>query len=199
MGRPRKEERPEDTMVLLLRAAEDQFGANGFRNTRLGDIAAAVGIRRSSLLYHFGSKEKLHAEVVKRAFAELRDVIMRSAIVSGEPEEQLSSVVGGLLDFGRERPGLACVVLRQLVDPRGTGRDQIATEFGGVIDGLEQVVSGISRGRLPEGYPIRSAILQLMTSYLVRVACGETGERLWRGEQEIQLLARTLLLGSAEN
>ena len=99
MGRPRKEERPEDTVKLLLRAAEDAFGSNGFRDTRLGDIAETVGIRRSSLLYHFGSKEKLHSMVVETAFSQLNNVLISAMNPEGTLEEQLDGLVDSLLEF----------------------------------------------------------------------------------------------------
>ena len=194
MGRPRKEDRPEDTVKLLLRAAEDAFGAQGFRDTRLGDIAAQVGIRRSSLLYHFGSKENIHSMVVERAFTELRQVLA-SAVAPGESlEVQLDLLVDCLLNFAVERPGLVCVILRQMVDPRGEGHSQIGSEFGGLIDAVEMMFRGMAGARLRAEFPLRAAILQLITAYLVRHASGELADDLWGEIDQTKALARHLLL-----
>ena len=194
MGRPRKEDRPEDTVKLLLRAAEDAFGASGFRDTRLGDIAEEVGIKRSSLLYHFGSKEKLHSMVVETVFSELGQVLMTAVNPTATLEVQLDELVDCLLSFALERPGLVCVILRQMVDPRGEGREQISSEFSGLVDAIEQVFRGMAGSRLREAFPLRAAILQLITSYLVRVASGQLATTLWGETDQTKVLARHLLL-----
>ena len=194
MGRPRKEDRPEDTVKLLLRAAEDAFGSNGFRDTRLGDIAAEVGIRRSSLLYHFGSKEKLHSMVVERAFKELQQVLISAMNPSATLEVQLDGLVDCLLTFAVERPGLVCVILRQMVDPRGEGREQIGSEFAILVNAVEQMYRGMAGSRLRDDFPVRAAILQLMTSYLVRVASGQLATTVWGETDQTKILARHLLL-----
>lgn len=194
MGRPRKEERPEDTVKLLLRAAEDAFGANGFRDSRLGDIAETVGIRRSSLLYHFGSKEKLHSMVVETAFTELNNVLISEINPTGTLEEQLDGLVGCLLEFAVERPGLVCVILRQMVDPRGEGRAQIGSAFTALVDAVETMYRAMAGTRLRETFPVRGAIVQLMTSYLVRVASGQLASAVWGEHDHTKVLARHLLL-----
>jgi TetR/AcrR family transcriptional regulator len=194
MGRPRKEERPEDTVKLLLRAAENAFGANGFRDTRLGDIAETVGIRRSSLLYHFGSKEKLHSMVVETAFTELNNVLISAMNPEGTLEEQLDGLVDCLLEFAVDRPGLVCVILRQMVDPRGEGREQIGSAFIALVDAVETLYRSMVGTRLRETFPVRAAIVQLMTSYLVRVASGQLAAAVWGEGDHTKVLARHLLL-----
>jgi len=195
MGRPRKEERPEDTVLLLLRAAEEAFGSNGFRETRLGDIAEAVGIRRSSLLYHFGSKEKLHSAVVDRAFKEMREVIASSITLESDAGLQLDALVDGLLEFAKERPGLVRVILRQMVDPRGANRDQIADEMSTLVTSLEQIFRGVAAEQLDEDFPLNQAILQIISGYLVKAASVDLGSQLWGSQDHTRALAHALLLG----
>lgn len=194
MGRPRKVDRPEAIGGVILRAAEAAFGADGFRDARLGDIAAAAGIRRSSLLYHFKSKDELYAAVVERAFAELSEVVAGSLGQGADAEAQLDAILDALLRFADERPGLVCVVLRELVDPRGGHRDRVADAFGGLIDGLEAAFVGLAGARVRDGFPVRGAILQIVCAYLVRVASGGLGVRLWGGRDDTRALARALLL-----
>lgn len=194
MGRPRKEDRPEAIGGVILRAAEAAFGESGYRDTRLGDIAAEAGIRRSSLLYHFKSKDNLYATVVDRAFAEITEVVA-GAIGQGETaEDQLDAILDALLAFARERRGLVSVVLRELVDPRGGHRDQVSTAFGSLIDSLSAAFVGLAGDRLNPAFPVRSAILQIVCAYLVRAASGEMGDRLWQDREDTRALARALLL-----
>lgn len=194
MGRPRKEDRPEAISLVILRAAEAAFGSEGYRDARLGDIAAEAGIRRSSLLYHFKSKDNLYKAVVDRAFSELQEVVVRSVGQGETAEAQLDAILDGLLAFADERPGLVCVVLRELVDPRGGARDQVADAFGGLITALSQAFVGLAGERMAPGFPVRSAILQIVCAYLVRVASGQLGDRLWAEQDDTRALARALLL-----
>jgi AcrR family transcriptional regulator len=56
----------------LLEAAIDHFGRNGIGDTSLRGIAAAVGTSHRMLIYHFGSREGLLAEVTREVEARQR-------------------------------------------------------------------------------------------------------------------------------
>ena len=112
MGRPRKDASREATDLRVLKAAEASFGSLGFRNTRLEDIAERAGIRRSSLLYHFGSKESLYEQVVDRAFDEILGALASALMAEGSYEERLTSVVERLQATAEERKGAVAVILR---------------------------------------------------------------------------------------
>ena len=93
MGRPLASAAATATPERLLDAAEQCF-AQGYDAARLEDIAAAAGIRRPSLLYHFASKDDLYAAVVRRTFARLGaallSVMSHSSARQGRP---VSSVI----------------------------------------------------------------------------------------------------------
>ena len=51
---------------LILRAAMNRFGATGYDQTRLEDIAADAGVTKPILYRHFGSKKGLYLAVLDR-------------------------------------------------------------------------------------------------------------------------------------
>ncbi|MCA9621499.1 MAG: TetR/AcrR family transcriptional regulator, partial [Myxococcales bacterium] len=194
MGRPRKDAFDEATEVRVLRAAEEIFGERGYRAARLEDIAAVAGIRRPSLLYHFGSKGELYARVVKRAFVSLRELVLQSIAAGGDYSARISAVVSALLRFEAGNRRLVQVLFRELVDPEAEAGELVVAEFLPLVDMLERFVSEEGGGRLPPGLPVRAAIMQLVMGHLARASMGEVGDRLWgRDEDETARLAKLLL------
>jgi AcrR family transcriptional regulator len=59
----------------LLDAAIDHFGRNGIGDTSLRGIAEALGTSHRMLIYHFGSREGLLAEVTREVEARQRAVM----------------------------------------------------------------------------------------------------------------------------
>lgn len=55
---------------LLLEAATRVFAEKGFRDTTIADICEKSNSNTASVNYYFGSKDKLYAEVWKKAFQE---------------------------------------------------------------------------------------------------------------------------------
>jgi AcrR family transcriptional regulator len=69
--RPRR----RDTREEIFDAALDCFARLGVAATGMEDIAAAAGVSRPTLYYHFDSKQQLMLEVIVRLAAQLHDRI----------------------------------------------------------------------------------------------------------------------------
>lgn len=54
---------PAETKSRVLNAAYMLFSTHGFANTGTADIAREAGVSEGSIFYHFGSKQKLLAEL----------------------------------------------------------------------------------------------------------------------------------------
>ena len=193
MGRPRKDPSREDTDVLILRAAARAFAENGYARTRLADVAAEVGIRRPSLLYHFRTKQALYDAVVTRVFAGAGAAVAPTLGLDGSPGNRLDALVTALTDFASANPDAIGVVLRELVDPSEVGGALVTSFLGGFVDLIEGAIDSP-----PPVVPVRAAIMHLVVGYMLRRRTGDA--RLWGpadADGDVLRLARQLLVREA--
>ena len=195
MGRPRKDAFDEATDLRVLKAAEEAFGVHGYRQARLEDIASQAGIRRPSLLYHFGSKEALYKRVVERAFLKLNEAFFVGAQVQGEFPERVDAITRGLVREAGEHRFLMAVIMRALLDRSEGGQTLVEAHFLPLVNTLESFVKSEGGGYYPEDFPVRSAVLQSVMSHIVFAATGRMDDSLWTDGDQTVRLTRSLLLG----
>lgn len=192
MGRPPANAAEQATPERLLDAAEQAFAGAGYGPTRLEDIAAAAGIRRPSLLYHYPSKDSLYAAVVHRAFARLGAVLADAMLRQVPFAERLADVCRGFARFLDVHPAVAHLLVRELVDADGPGRDILLGEVAPLLDVVERFVAREGRGLIRPELPIRAAILQVASGTVLRAASGGLRDPLWGPVDHAWTLARVL-------
>lgn len=64
-------EHGNDTRTRILEAARALFAERGYSATSLSDIAAAVGLTKTAVAYHFHPKDRLAAELIAPAADDL--------------------------------------------------------------------------------------------------------------------------------
>lgn len=193
MARPPASARPVATAERLLDAAEQVFGAQGFAAARLEDIAATAGVRRSSLLYHFPSKEALYEAVVRRAMHALARTLGEAMTLDAPFADRLNAVERRYLEFLTARAGFAGLVLREVVDGRGPGRAILTEALLPLLDEVDAFFRA-SAGESPSGVPGRGALLQAASSALVFAAAGPFAAALWGDHPPRPGLAAQLFL-----
>jgi len=194
MARPRRDPDAIPTETRILRAAEDTFGREGFTRARLSDIAEMAGIRRPSLLYHFKTKEALYDAVVHQLFDELRARFVMTVQNPGGYESRMLALMQSWIDFIEEKPAFSSMVLRGVLDGYGPVRDRLLVELVPLLDWVEGWLSTAGAEFIPEGVPVRAAILQLGSDALVRGASGPLRGPLWGDNPGTLKLARMLLI-----
>lgn len=93
----RPQRRSLEARDALLDAAERLFAERGYFGASVREITDAAGTRLASINYHFGSKEALMGEVVRRRAAVLRD-------------DRLEGLRGALAGSRKRRDRLAAIV-----------------------------------------------------------------------------------------
>ncbi|MEV7773541.1 TetR/AcrR family transcriptional regulator [Kitasatospora sp. NPDC086791] len=86
------QERSERTRGRLVEAGAGLFDRHGYAGATLGEIAAAAGVTKGALYFHFASKEELARAVFEQAERSLRSAC-------GDPRGS-SSPLQGLIDAG---------------------------------------------------------------------------------------------------
>lgn len=101
------------TRDRILAAALAGFARRGVEATSLDDVAEAVGVRKQTILYWFGSKDALVAGVIEAAVAEL-GAALDTAVAGRRPgQDAATAVVDEVLRLGARRPDLL-VLLREV-------------------------------------------------------------------------------------
>jgi TetR/AcrR family acrAB operon transcriptional repressor len=88
----------EATRHQILDAAEAEFLARGVAHTRLQDVAAAAGVTRGAIYWHFQDKAELFNAMMERALLPCEGAAERALEVAGaDPLAQLTEMALGPL------------------------------------------------------------------------------------------------------
>ena len=189
MGRPRADAHSVPTKKRILDAAEMAFGSHPYAEARLADIAKVAELRRPSLLYHFPTKDDLHEAVVDRLFGALLMRFVQVDEQGGSPLQTIDALFQVWVDFIAERPAFAPLVLRGILDGQPAIRDRLEGQLVPLLDQIEVTIR--AAGAAPHSISVRSALLQVGSTTLVRAASGSLGPALW-GDEDAMLTVRRL-------
>lgn len=134
--------RGETTRQAILDAAETVFAEVGFTTARLEDVAAAVGIRRPSIVYYFTTKQELYDAVEADIFAAMHGRAIQRVAAEQAPIDKLIALLDGWLDFLVRRPTAARIIQRLVADV--TPRAGDPTQFSNIL--LRDVETVVNEG-----------------------------------------------------
>ena len=195
MGRPRKVAGQTPTDERILAAAEAAFAEHGRDGVSLSQIAADVGIRAPSLLYHFPTKQALYAAVIERVFGDLQGAALKNMSVEETLYDQVAQTAEALTSLVATRQSFLRLVVRELL----SSRDEESPAVKG-LDQLINVVSGllIQRGAGAPGLPVKEALTHIIYGVVLRGAAAGDANGQWADVAMTQRMAFRLLLPDPE-
>lgn len=121
----------EGTRAVLLRAAIDLFGRQGFDGTSTREIARAAGVNIAGIAYHFGGKSGLHLACGEAIVAIVGQAVAAQTPPPGavdelDPEAATERLIANLYALGRfmlgrpEAESVARFMVREQMDPSPT-------------------------------------------------------------------------------
>lgn len=121
-----------DTRERILDAALEAFGSRGYEGVSLDELADQLGVRKQTILYHFGSKADLFGATIDGAVAELGETMIEAGRGrTGWPA--VESVVNAVFRIAVREPA-RLGLLREVMRLGGEWSDRVRTSLAPVIE-----------------------------------------------------------------
>ena len=103
----------------ILDAATELFAEKGFSGVSVQEIAVRAGTHKTTVLYHFATKDALHEAVLDQALGRIAEVM--GEFLAGEfRRDRVAYLLDQMLAFYAEHPSLARLLERELLEPTGS-------------------------------------------------------------------------------
>lgn len=156
MARPRRSAQPDaGTRERLLAAASAEFAARGFAGAKIDRIAAAAGLNKAMIYYHFTSKAELYGEILRDMFAAVGVRVRAVAASPVPPDTKIRQFVEAIAIEAEARPHFPPIWFREIAEG-GTHLDTATLRnMTGVIAALGEIIGdGVRAGRFTAVNPL---------------------------------------------
>lgn len=144
-----RQKRGIKTEEAILEATLRSVATRGIAETSLELIAADVGVAKSSILWHFGSKEGLLLRVAERAFAALEQGPAQEVLALPTMRERGEAMWRVYLDTIKHRPEVRALVL-YLIFASADGRPQLRARLQQLFRSMRALFAAGLEGIVPD-------------------------------------------------
>ena len=162
VGRPRQE-RGVRTEAAILEATLRLLAARGVQGTSLDAVAEAVGVAKSSILWHFGSKEELLLRVAEHVFEEVARGPVKQILELPTIAERDEATWRFFSETLHQRPELRRLIL-YLIFESVEGRPELRQRLQQLYRGIRELYESGLRGVVADaGQRRRLAMISVAT------------------------------------
>lgn len=190
---------PSQVRDRILHEARRLFAARGYAGTSVQEIAAAAGVTRPTLVYHFGSKEQLRTEVLEGVLSRWKEELPRILAASQSGPDRFRSVLEAALDFFRERPDRARLLTREMLDRPDEMRALFARHLEPYVQlVIERIRDGQREGHTRRDVDPEAYVVHLVHAAVSVIAMGEATKHVLRDPPSVdRQLSELVRLGKA--
>lgn len=156
-----------DSQAAIFTAAAHEFSERGFDAAGVDRIAAAAGVNKAMLYYHFGSKRSLYVEVLRDMFRAVGAKVRAIADGPGTPDQKLDTWIATIIDEAGARPWFPPIMLRELASGAPRLDPETFAMMNGVFAGVRDIIlQGQREGDFGDADPLLTH-LTLMPPVLI--------------------------------
>jgi AcrR family transcriptional regulator len=133
----------EQTRERIVERAMALASRDGLEGLTIGNLAEHLGLSKSGLFGHFGSKEDLQIQVLAHAAERFTERVLKPALAFPRGEARLRMLFTRWIDWGRDAhlPG-GCIfqaAAAELDDKPGKARDMLVDQQKSLLDSIERM------------------------------------------------------------
>lgn len=151
---PKMHRNAEKTRANILSVARDEFVERGFSGARVDDIAARTRTSKRMIYYYFTNKDGLYREVLRAAYASVREVEQQAVLSGLTPSEALRRLVRAIMRHHLENPQYVRLIMIENIHHGRFVRqlDQISSSAASAVDLLGAIYAeGCATGAFRPG------------------------------------------------
>jgi len=122
-----------ETKERILQAALESFGTVGYDGTSLDDLAAGLGIRKQTILYHFVAKRNLLNAVVDHNTVYLTEALEQVLSSKASDADRIEALVRSVFRVALEQP-LLLGLLREVSRPGSPAAPRLRNTMTPLMD-----------------------------------------------------------------
>jgi AcrR family transcriptional regulator len=177
--RASKPARRGDVREEALSVATRLFASRGYAATPLQAICDEVGITKASLLYHYPSKEQLHAAVLESLLGHWKQVLPRLLEAATRGHEMYDVTVREVVSFFTEDPNRARLLMRESMDRELEMRDLVRVHMGPwAAIASAYIRKGKEQGRVRDDVDPEAYLVNFAAALIGCIAAGEVSTAL---------------------
>ena len=139
----------------VFRAACREFASKGFAGANVDRIAAAAGVNKAMIYYHFKSKAALYREILSDMFTAVAARLDAMGAEHSTPEGKIRAFVEAIAREAEARPHFPPIWFREIAEG-GTHLDAGTIRIvGGIVHRLALIIrEGVNAGRFQPIEPL---------------------------------------------